>query len=172
MLFHLISVFAAGIMTGLCTYLVSRFIKGFPKFLVPVMAGIGMIAYGAWSEYSWAARIQGELPAHLKVGKEYASASYFSPWTFVFPRTDRMTLIDVTKIRTNEKFPGIVIAELILLHRYNRTGQVYQLFDCNGLRQADIHSKSTEENFISSAQWRKVNKKDGVLRLVCDYKRS
>ena len=175
MLFHLLSVFAVGAFLALCTYLVTRWFKfSFSTFLICAVAAGGMIIYGAWAEYSWASRTIGELPSHVKVGKVYSGSSYFAPWTFLFPRTDRMILVDVSKIRKNDKHPDVIMAELILMNRYANPGQVFQLFDCNSNRQADVPQlkDSSGDAFIRSAQWRDVEQGDGVLRAVCDEKTS
>lgn len=171
MLFHLISVLSSGAFIALCAFLISRSFKSyFPKYLIPILAGAGMIVYSVWSEYSWATNTAAKLPEHVKVAKTYSSKSYFSPWTFVFPRTDRMTLVDISKIRRNDDYPDIVIAELILMKRFAGAGRIWQLFDCKERRQADIIMAKdlNPDELVKSAQWNNVSSDDMILSAACE----
>ena len=134
------------------------------------MGGLAMLLYGVWSEYSWASRTKAALPDHIVVAKTYSSQSIFSPWTYLFPREDRMTLIDLSKHKRNEKYPDIILTELLLIKRFEQTARVAQLFNCKEYSRADLKSPSqlSDENFMQQVKWQTLNKDDNLLRKVCN----
>ena len=169
MLLHLMTVFAAGIFAALCTFLVARNFKGIPKYVIPVMGGLAMICYAVWSEYSWASRTTAALPDHIKVAKVYTSNSPFAPWTYIFPRADRMMLVDISRHKKNSSHPDIVLTELVLVKRFQPTARVAQLFDCKANKRADVPASNIfiRKDFSVIIKWQPLEKGSNLIQAAC-----
>ena len=90
MLFHLLATFSAGICAA------GLFLLGYrtcgrkaPRYLPPLAAGLAMIGYNVWDEYSWAGRTIADLPGHIEVVATYGNSAPWKPWTYAIPEVDR-----------------------------------------------------------------------------------
>ncbi len=141
-----------------------------PAWLVPASAGIGMLSFVIYMEYSWAGRIIDQLPEEATVASRNATTAWFRPWTYVAPLTTRMTVVDHRFDRTNAEFPGIVITRLVLLGRWDPARPVPVVFDCTEGRRADMRDtvQFGEDGSIEGADWWRLPPDDPLLRAVCD----
>ena len=63
MLFELIAAVVTGVALAGVAMLLRWLSRGLlPKWIVPTMAGLGMLGYSIWSEYSWFDRMNLALP--------------------------------------------------------------------------------------------------------------
>ena len=141
-----------------------------PAYLVPASAGIGMLTFVIYMEYSWSGRIIDQLPEEATVASRNATTSWFRPWTYVAPLTTRMTVVDHRFDRTNADFPGIILTRLVLLGRWDPARPVPVVFDCIEGRRADMRDtvRFGEDGAIEGADWLRMAPDDPLLRAVCD----
>lgn len=167
---HLFAVFAIGFTVAGSILLVYR-LRGLkpPRYLVPMAAGLAMLGYAVWSDYSWASRTIAELPQHVKVVKRIATPSAFKPWTYLVPEVDRFVALDTSETRRNDRLSGFVLAELILVARRDATVTTRQLFDCPKVRRADIleSQEFTDEGMPVNPDWVSIDPDDELYRAVC-----
>ena len=167
---HLFAVFAIGFAVAGTILLIYR-LRGLkpPRYLVPLAAGLAMLGYAVWSDYSWASRTIAELPQHVKVVKRIATPSAFKPWTYLVPEVDRFVALDTSETRKNERLPGMVLAELILVARRDATVTTRQLFDCPKARRSDIVESQafTDEGMPVNPDWVSIDPEDELYRAVC-----
>ncbi|MCP4966729.1 MAG: hypothetical protein GY926_16070, partial [bacterium] len=133
-------------------------------------AGLTMICYAVWSDYSWASRTIAELPDHVKVVKQISTPTPWKPWTYLFPQVDRFIALDSSQTRKNDEMPGFVLTEVILVARLEPAVTTRQLFDCTQARRTDIILSDgfSEDGMPINPEWVPLNRTDELFRLVCE----
>lgn len=81
----LIAAGAAFLAAGIAQYVRLLTAKKLPKWIVPAAAGLGILGYQLYMEYSWFERTQALLPAGAVVTEVRQTPAFWRPWTFVFP---------------------------------------------------------------------------------------
>ncbi|MCO5733099.1 hypothetical protein [Rhizobium sp. SSA_523] len=171
MLFELIAVIVVGVaMAGIAMTLrfVSR--QTVPRWVVPVFAGLGMIAYTVWSEYSWFSRVSTALPAEVPVAWHNEDAAFWRPWSYIVPVTTRFTAVDQRTTQRNDAFPDQVMIDVILAARWQQSARVKVVFDCAANRRADLVGRNVSispNGEIIGADWISLGPDDPVLRTAC-----
>lgn len=171
MLFNLVGVVVAGIAAAGSIMLVFRIMRRRPpSWLVPIAAGLAMIVFHLWNEYTWFDRVATALPEGLVVAERYTYENVLQPWTLVRPRVNRFTVIDRSTIRRNEHAPGYVMADVLLIGRLDRTARVTQLYDCREARRTDIDASTEvdERGLPVDATWIDAEADRNLFRLVCE----
>ena len=167
---HLIAVFAVGFSAAGLVLLAYR-PRGRkpPRYMIPLAAGLAMIGYAVWSDYSWASRTIAELPDHVTVVKKIPSSAPWKPWTYLFPQVDRFIALDSSEIRRNENLPGFVLAEVILVARLEPAVTTRQLFDCRQVRRTDIIASDsfTAEGMPQNPEWVPLDRTDALFERLC-----
>ena len=170
MLLHLIAVFAMGFAAAGFVLLAYRLRGGKPpRYMIPLAAGLAMIGYALWSDYSWASRTIAALPDHVTVVKRVPASAPWKPWTYLFPQIDRFIALDTAETRRNERLPGYVLAQVLLVARQAQAVTTTQLFDCEGARRSDVRRDTdfTEEGLPVNPDWVPVEPTDELYREVC-----
>ncbi len=170
MLIHLLATFSAGICAAGVILLFYR-VRGrkSPRYLAPLAAGLAMIAYNLWDEYSWAPRTIASLPEQIEVVETFGTSAFWKPWTYLVPQVDRFSSIDRSKLRRNQELPGYVLAEVILVARRGPTVVTQQLFDCPNAKRTDvIPSRGFDENGLPRDQdWMSIDVGSPLFKAIC-----
>lgn len=152
--------------------LLLRFVtrKALPRFALPAAAGLAMLGFTIWNEYSWFARTTAALPPEAVVTLSHAEPSAFRPWTYLSPFVSRFAAVDRAGIRRNERVPGQVLVEILLFNRHGPTAKVPVLVDCGGHRRADIADGITfdADGAPTNAEWHEMKPDDPLIGAVCD----
>ena len=171
MLLEFIAAIVIAIGAGGAGHLAIRLSGGrLPGWITPASAGFAMIGFVVWSEYTWAGRITADLPPEVAVASQNAVTSWFRPWTYVVPFTNRITLIDGRYDRRNEDHPGLLITEVVMMGRWEPGRQVPVVFDCGRARMAELSADVifAEDGTLEGARWRNLPSDDRLLRTACD----
>ena len=90
MFLELIAVAVAGF-AGAGAIMALRLVLGdrLPRWLVPVGAGLAMLAATISSEYNWFSRTAGALPEGVVVADSVTDTAPWRPWTYLVPLTVR-----------------------------------------------------------------------------------
>ena len=112
----LATVFCGFLLAGLVMP-IRLFYKGTPKWLVPVAAGIGMIGFQVYSEYTWANNTIAKLPADSVVVATVPKKTWFRPWSYVKPQVFQFVVLDKRSIQTNATNPALKQANLYFFER-------------------------------------------------------
>lgn len=95
MIWHLVAVFITGLGCGGIAFLAMRISRGrLPTWIVPVAAGVGMLGYQIYYDYSWFDFKQSQLPEGAVVIESSRTSISWKPWTYLLPLTTRFSLID------------------------------------------------------------------------------
>lgn len=116
MFLELIAVIFAGIAVAGVVMLVNNVTGArLPRWLAPVVAGLVMIGVTVTSEYSWYSRTLASLPEGLVVADTVESRSFYRPWTYVVPLSERFVAVDLATMRSHAKQPDHRLAEVSFL---------------------------------------------------------
>ena len=166
MFLELIATFAAALGAAGLVLLINKLTGGrLPKWVMPVAAGLTMITYAVWSEYSWANRTQAELPAGMVVVKPIEQQMFWKPWTYIKPQVAALVVLDHAGIKTRPENADIKLADLYVFARWRRTAVVPQFLDCARGMRADVSDAALADP--TRAQWRPVEADDKVLEIAC-----
>lgn len=171
MLFELIATFAAGFcLAGLVMAL--RWLlrgRGLPAWTVPLAAGLGMLSYAVWSEYTWLDRASGTLPPSVEVVSTNEVQVWYRPWTYVRPQVNRLIALDRAELKRNPAQPGKVLGGVILMGRWEPTRRFGALFDCQARRRADLLDgvRFDEAGDLVDARWIDLPGDDPLLAAAC-----
>lgn len=171
MLFELIAAVVAGVaLAGIAMGLRWASRGLLPRWIVPVAAGIGMLSYAVWSEYSWYDRVSAGLPPEMVVAWRNESTAFWRPWSYLKPVVNRIVIVDGRTAQRNENLPDQVMVDVILAARWQPTARVKTVFDCAGNRRADLLGKElsfAENGEIIGASWSTLPADDPVLAAAC-----
>ncbi len=143
--------------------------KRLPAWLVPASAGLAMIAFMIYMEYSWAERTKAGLPEGVVVTASSSDSMWYRPWTYLKPLTLRMVAVDTRRNRTHAEAPDQVMTSVLLLGRWMPTRAIPVVFDCAGQRRADLHAgvELAADGQLVGADWRRLQPDDPALRAAC-----
>lgn len=100
MIWHLVALVIAGLGAGGIGYLLRRLSRQrLPAWIVPACAAAGMLSYQINFEYSWASHKASQLPAGSVVVESDARRQVLRPWTYLFPLTEAISVVDTHNIR-------------------------------------------------------------------------
>lgn len=170
MLFELIATFAAGFVAAGFVLTINLTFRGLlPKWAMPVCAGLAMIGYTIWSEYSWHDRVVAALPQGLEVASSQEGSAFWRPWTYLFPMKERFVAVDAASLRMHPNTPDQRVVMLYFYARWSAPQPVPVAFNCaDNTRTLLAEGASlTEDGQIAGAEWRPVEADDPTRTLVC-----
>ncbi len=170
MLIGLFGTLILGIAVVGCLMFVNKLTgKRLPRWIFPVGAAIGMLTFHIWNEYTWFERTASELPAHVAVGETYTTSNMLQPWTYVFPRINRFSAVDLASLRTNDKAPGYRLVEVYLATRFTPTAVTRQLFDCETPRRMLVSASQEfgDDGLPKDPVWENLPADDRLRTEVC-----
>lgn len=95
MIWHLLAVFIFGICAGSLAFLFIKLSRNrLPKWLIPVFAGIAMLSYLAYYDYTWFDFKRSQLPAESVVVEEGRASNFFRPWSYAVPPVSSFVVLD------------------------------------------------------------------------------
>lgn len=164
------TVFAGIACAGIALILNIALGRRLPKWIMPVAAGLGMIAMTISNEYTWFDRTAEQLPDGIEIAMTVDEQSWLRPWTKLRPYTKRFVAVDTATARTNENLPDQRLADLYFFGRWSPVNQAPMLFDCAGDRSALLidGAEFAEDGTIADADWEAVAEDDPILKLVCE----
>ncbi|PWR04107.1 hypothetical protein DKT77_03445 [Meridianimarinicoccus roseus] len=170
MFLELIATFVIGLGGAGTVLLLNKVMRGrLPGWLMPATAGLSMIAFSIWSEYTWYPRTANNLPDKVVVAWANEDSAPWKPWTYALPQTNRFVAVDTGTIRTNDGLPGQRMVDLYFMGRWAPGRQVSVVFDCDGNRRAELgpNAAMDERGALSPDAWTTMAPDDPVLRTAC-----
>lgn len=158
---------AAGVILALQKLLRLRF----PKWLMPAVAGVAMLALTIWLDQSWFARTEVGLGEGKVTALQVEKKQLWRPWTYVFPVTTQFIALDKAGANVNG---AMVETDMYLLARRSESAIVPVIFDCLMSRRADLMGLPEgrlDEDSLSGLDWVVLDQGDKVLRTACDQLR-
>ena len=145
-----------------------------PRVAMPVAAGVAMLGFGTWSEYSWFDRQARALPNGIYVVSSVRESSAWRPWTWAWPYVTRFAAVNAAGARRNEALPGQVLADVYFIGRHVPAAKLTQIVDCPGERRADVMGKARFDEIgqPKDAHWIPLRGDDPLHRALCDGERA
>ncbi|MDW4551125.1 hypothetical protein R5H32_17315 [Defluviimonas sp. D31] len=171
MLIDFVSTIAAGFAAaGLVMGLNRLSGRRLPKWTMPAGAGLAMLLFMVWNEYSWADRTRLTLPESAVVTFRNERSDFWRPWTFLAPVTTRMALVDRGPEAGLPADPGPDMrhAKLYLMERWRPSYGLTVLFDCAGARRVDASAAEATAADLAAADWQELDPEDPTLRAACE----
>ncbi|SFP41372.1 hypothetical protein [Tranquillimonas alkanivorans] len=170
MFLELLGVIFAGASGALVVFAANRATGGrLPRWLMPAVAGLAMIAATISLEYTWYSRTVAALPEGLVIADTVEERAIYRPWTYLAPYTDRFVALDRTSVQTNPDRPGERIANLYFFGRWAPLRQVPVAFDCTRNRRAPLVEGAgiAPDGHIEGAGWMQAPADDPLLAAAC-----
>lgn len=141
-----------------------------PKWITPVVAGLGMIAMTIFNEYTWFDRTAEQLPDGITIAMTVEEQGWFRPWTQIWPYTERFVAVDTATARKNQNLPDQRIADLYFFGRWSPVNQAPLLVDCAMSRSALLIDGAdfAPDGTVADADWQTMPDNDPILKLVCE----
>lgn len=169
-LFNYIGTFLVGGTVALLLYAVARTFKlKLAGWVYPAAIGISMIAFQIYNDYTWFGRTAAALPPSHVVTGSFVSTSPLKVWSYAVPIVDRFSVVDRGSVKRNPATPGLVIADVFLVTRFQPTIRAVQFFDCTAGRRADAHQNVTfdEDGKPENLEWVPLEPGDPMLEAAC-----
>lgn len=170
MLIDFISMVAIGFAVGGCFFLVNHMSgRRVPKWLIPAAAGLAMLGFTIWNEYSWADRYAALYPDTAVVTFRNEQSQAWRPWTMLAPVTTRMAMLDRGPEAALPADPGpdYRLARIHLVERWKPSFAVTVVFDCVGGRRADAGLDGITAAELTNADWLEIDQEDAAFRAAC-----
>jgi len=137
-----------------------------PRWIIPVFAGGGMLAYLIYGEYTWYDHKKALLPEEAVVVDTESDPILWRPWTFVFPYVTAFSTVDTGSISRDTANADIV---RFTLYRFEQ-----KLTDSVTYRVHLIHCGARELVPLGSDgaprvdRMKVLDEDTPLLRTVCD----
>jgi hypothetical protein len=171
MILELIAAIAAGgLAAGIVLMLNKLTGNRLPRWLLPVAAGLAIIAFAIRMEYTWFDRTTNGLPSGAEVAVTNEVRQIWRPWTFLWPVTNRFIAVDTASVISNENAPDLLISRLLIYGRWATPRIVPMAYDCADRLTAPLLDDVgvAEDGSLSDAQWAKVADDDPTLDFLCN----
>ncbi|NRP13538.1 MULTISPECIES: hypothetical protein [unclassified Aliiroseovarius] len=170
MFFESIATVFAGLAMAGIVMAVNHTIRGrLPKWVMPVAAGLAMLAATIANEYAWYGRTVDSLPEGLTVIMESENRVAYRPWTYVTPFIDRFVVVDTFSERTHPDQPNLRVVDTLFLGRWSAPNKVPVLIDCAANTRAPLSDAITigDDGSLSGVDWVSVDMTDPLLSNIC-----
>ncbi|TCL09071.1 hypothetical protein BXY66_1114 [Shimia isoporae] len=171
MFVELIATFVAGIAgAGLMMLILRVTGNRLPRWLVPVTAGLAMLAATITSEYGWYDRTIETMPEGFSVVQTVENRAVYRPWTYVVPFVERFVALDATSLQTNSSLPDQRLADVYFYGRWSPLNRLTVVADCvQGRRAALVDNVAfTDTGALEGVDWVSVSDDDPLLIAICE----
>lgn len=126
-----------------------------PKWTVPFAAGLGLIGYTAWSEYSWYGRVSGSLPEGVEVISVMQDPQALRPWTFLVPMARQFVAADTRSLVPHPANPDLILARVYGFARWQGVKDGFVVVDCGGAQSVMLTETAVigDDGKLSGAEW-------------------
>jgi hypothetical protein len=154
---------------GLFLWALRKQFPAIPRWMVPLVAGIGLIATTIWMEYTWFDRVTGALPPGFSVANAESGSSPLRPWTYLVPLANRFTALDTTKRARHPERADLIVAPVFGFARWQNPQTALMVFDCAGKRRVAVtEGMSIDANgTLTGADWLVLETTDGLQEAAC-----
>ena len=149
---------------------IARYLRvDLPKFLLPVLAGVSLLAFNAYMRYTWGDRTAESFPPEVVVLKEYRHSNLFEPWTYLIPRVSHLIAADTTQTRVNPEHPEIKLGATVMVQEHQPTLNMTVLVNCEQNLISVLPTKEIAEgqNPMDLAQWMEKSELPEAVDFYC-----
>ena len=143
--------------------------KRLPKGIIPVAAGIAMIAATIGTEYGWYPNVVRTMAPDLVIISERKQQAWYQPWTFVRPWVRGFIGYSPAETAETAEGSGIYVVQLRRQERWQPQIVLPNLVDCDGSRRAELRPETefSDTGEPLGVAWLDVPSDDPILSAVC-----
>lgn len=160
MLWELIATITAGFGAAGIALILRTVFKKLPKWTIPAAAGLGMLGFQVFSEYTWFEHTRSRLPSETKVVAEIPETAFYKPWSYVKPQVLKFVAVDTANVETVDQERNIRRANLYFFERRMSAQAAPVWIDCHNRLQSDIADPGKET-------WGKTEYTADIAAAVC-----
>jgi hypothetical protein len=165
----LIGALSVAILAACVAFILYRLTGVFPKWIIPVAAGTGMLGFTIWNDYTWFGRTVAALPDTVQVTDSFGQTHFLQPWSLVVAPTARFRAVDLRTVERHPESPSIRRAAVFIAARFSPTFVTPQIFDCERNMRADADPASLGGDGLPRPEaWVAIDPANPLLRAVCD----
>lgn len=140
-----------------------------PKWIIPAAAGIGMLGYAIWNEYTWYPRMIMGLPAEVTVVSAPEESQFYRPWSLFKPLVLRFVAYDGVNVLRSTEVDGILQGDAVFVTRWHPVQRVRVAFDCKAGKQALLVDGATlaPNGTLTGAEWFAPPAEDELQAAAC-----
>ncbi|MBM6549619.1 hypothetical protein [Marinomonas ostreistagni] len=175
MLWELIATVCAGLAgAGIALFLRKLTLGKTPKWIIPALAGLGMLGFQIQSEYTWYEHQASLLPDGVVVVKTVEEQAPWRPWSLVYPQTTRFIAADIDNAAQNQNNQQVYLVDLYFFERRLAAKRVTQVVHCGAQARADFTNQLQvpHGNAVDPELWRDLPTNDPLLQAVCSERAS
>lgn len=124
------------------------------------MAGLGMMSYQVFSEYTWFSNMRDKLPEGSEVVATVPTSTWFRPWSYIKPQIFQFVVLDTAN--ATPMVNDVVKAQVYFFERRLPAQKLDVLLDCQEKRQTYVINHD-----LTRLNWEKLSYTDEALKLVC-----
>ncbi|MCH8538587.1 MAG: hypothetical protein LAT66_12555 [Alkalimonas sp.] len=142
--------------------------KKLATWWIPIAAGVGMLSFQIYTEYTWFEHQKTLLPPGVDVVRTAEQTAFWRPWSYVFPQTLRFIAADLKNASHNEHNPDLVRLNLYLFERRMAARKITTVIHCRQQARADYHEQLhlPAQGEALSSEWYVLAPEDPMLQ-VC-----
>lgn len=150
---------AAGIVMGL-----RLLYKNLPKGLIPAGAGVGMLAFQIYSEYTWFTHTESLLPEGTVVLARVPERSWYKPWSAWRAPVLKFVALDTKNTALISEQPKVLRAHLYFFERRMSAHSWAIIFDCQNQHQANAPAENAP---LEDLHWYQNDYSPRVAEHIC-----
>lgn len=155
MFWELIATILAGFMAAGVALSFRLLFKKLPRWIVPAAAGLGMLGFQIYSEYTWFEHTKSRLPDGVSVVATHADPAFYKPWSYFRAPILHFVAVEPSD---NAEAGNIKRANLYFFERRMAAHHAPILVDCQNKLQSD---------FSHSPNWGQTPMTEDIVRAVC-----
>lgn len=159
MLWELIATASCAFAAAGVVLMLRVFWKKQPKWLIPAAAGLGMLAFQIFSEYTWFRHTSSRLPQGARVVAEVAEPVFYRPWSYAYPPVLKFAVVDQNS-RSDAANPQHRFTHLYFFERRMSAKSLPIVVDCAHRRYADFANGRAQA-------WNSGPYTDKIVEAVC-----
>lgn len=167
MIWHLIAVLITGLSMGGIAVLLRKISRNrIPRWVIPIAAGLGMLAYQAYYDYTWFDWKKSQLPDGAILLEEQRNSNFFRPWSYVFPAVNYFAFIDGEHRTFRQEGQHLVqYIRYELYHEHtDRLETNFYLLNCGEAEQVKLVESSTD---AAPAEVEYIERNSRLYRTLC-----
>jgi len=170
MIWTLLTVFIAGFAGAGIGFLLRNITrKRLPKGIVPICAGLTMIAATVGLEYGWKNGVRATMADDLVIISTREQQAWYQPWTLVQPWVRGFISFSPAETVETAAGSGILAVQLRIQERWQPQIVRPALVDCANARWTDLIATTTftDTGQPEAATWRETGADDPIVSAVC-----
>ena len=168
MIWEFVATISAGLGAAGIMMMIRLFVKKLPKWLVPAAAGLGMIGFQVYSEYTWFDHTRSLLPASAMVVAEVPESTFYKPWSYVKPQVLKFVAIDSTKTASVGESGQVLQTNLYFFERRMSAQTWPILINCQTRLQANAPQQNNGEPLsVDADAWSKTDYSEKIALAIC-----